>query len=129
MEQRTAIARNVNEKMAEKALIKIYKKNEEEISNQSKVRQLKIARIEKIGKNPNYIEPHLPISDLFDVINLNVEEIENNIKDNKKTQVLMNWYKEYGITKEDIENITSLFLQRMKANEQYNEKQSEMEEK
>lgn len=122
-------ARNVNEKMAEKALIKIYKKNEEEISNQSKVRQLKIARIEKIGKNPNYIEPHLPISDLFDVINLNVEEIENNIKDNKKTQVLMNWYKEYGITKEDIENITSLFLQRMKANEQYNEKQSEMEEK
>ena len=122
-------ARNVNEKMAEKTLIKIYNKDKYEISKKSKVKQLKIVRIEQNRKNPNYIEPHLPLSDLFDIINLNAEEIEDNIKNNQKTQILMNWYKEYGITKEDVENITSLFLQRMGDNVQANEQQSQMEER
>ena len=122
-------ARNVNEAMAEQILKKIYNIGEEEISKTNKVKQLRYVRIEANKENPNYVEPHLPLSDLLEIINLDSNEIESNIKDNKKTEILMNWYKEYGITKEDVENITRMFIQRVQENNSHNKKESEIEVK
>ena len=122
-------ARNVNEAMAEQILKKIYNISEEEISKINKVKQLRYVRIEANKENPNYVEPHLPLSDLLEIINLDSNEIESNIKDNKKTEILMNWYKEYGVTKEDVENITRMFTQRVQENNFHNKKESEIEVK
>lgn len=122
-------ARNINEALAEQILLKVYHKSKNEISKHSKVRMLRNARIEANEENPKFVEPHLPLNELFEIINLDSEEIESNIKDNRKTEILMNWYKEYGVTKEDIENITRMFVQRMKEENQHNKQESEIEVK
>lgn len=120
-------AKNVNEAMAEQILIKVYNKRKEELSKTSNVRQLRYARIEANKENLEFNENHLPLDELFDVIGLDSEEIESNIKDNKKTEILMKWYKQYGVTKEDIENITRMFVQRMKGESQNSKQESEIE--
>ena len=100
-------ARNVNNEMAQYALINVYGKDKSEITSGEEVAQLRKARIKR-AESEDYIEPTIPVQVLLEIIGL---EKENEMQ--KSNEKLLGLYERYGVTKEDIQTVTRVFEERM----------------
>ena len=100
-------ARNVNNEMAQYALINVYGKEKGDIMLGEEVAQLRKARIKR-AESENYIEPTIPVQVLLKIIGL---EKENEMQ--KSNEKLLGLYERYGITKEDIQTVARVFEERM----------------
>lgn len=100
-------ARNVNNEMAQYALINVYGKEKGDIMLGAEVAQLRKARIKR-AESENYIEPTIPVQVLLEIIGL---EKENEMQ--KSNEKLLGLYERYGVTKEDIQTVARVFEERM----------------
>ena len=100
-------ARNVNNEMAQYALINVYGKEKGDIMLGAEVAQLRKARIKR-AESENYIEPTIPVQVLLEIIGL---EKENEMQ--KNNEKLLGLYERYGVTKEDIQTVARVFEERM----------------
>ena len=100
-------ARNVNNEMAQYALINVYGKEKGDIMLGAEVAQLRKARIKR-AESEDYIEPTIPVQVLLEIIGL---EKENEMQ--KSNEKLLGLYERYGVTKEDIQTVARVFEERM----------------
>lgn len=100
-------ARNVNNEMAQYALINVYGKGKGDIMLGAEVAQLRKARIKR-AESEDYIEPTIPVQVLLEIIGL---EKENEMQ--KSNEKLLGLYERYGVTKEDIQTVARVFEERM----------------
>lgn len=100
-------ARNVNNEMAQYALINVYGKEKSDIMLGAEVAQLRKARIKR-AESEDYIEPTIPVQVLLEIIGL---EKENEMQ--KSNEKLLGLYERYGVTKEDIQTVARVFEERM----------------
>lgn len=100
-------ARNINNEMAQYALINVYGKEKGDIMLGAEVAQLRKARIKR-AESEDYIEPTIPVQVLLEIIGL---EKENEMQ--KSNEKLLGLYERYGVTKEDIQTVARVFEERM----------------
>ena len=101
-------ANNVNRALAERTLTELYGINQDKIIAGEEVSMLRQERLKKSRENREYVEGHLGVDVLFDIIGLGKETEEHDVKKDK----LMQLYRDYEITEEDIKSVTRMFAER-----------------
>ena len=101
-------ANNVNRALAERTLTELYGIDPDKIIAGEEVSMLRQERLKKSRENREYVEGHLGVDTLFDIIGLGKETKEHDVKKDK----LMQLYRDYEITEEDIKSVTRMFAER-----------------